>query len=787
MSGTMCAVVCCKNRLKITKCLAKDISYHTFPKDSEPEHLKTWILRTKRTDKFNPKSYHICSEYFDADDFERNLKAEMLNLTKTLASCSNSGTSTTDVTYIQNVTSSESCLNNTTEKDNVPIVDSISEDPAEWFGNKTRYLKKSVFYRKLLNGEQQLRKFLIYSRSKNAVFCIPCRLFGGSTKLATEGLMDWRNVIKIVKQHEVSKEHTNCQIVFLRRSNNIGRIDSDLCIQINNEIDYWKNVLKRVIAVIKKLGSRGLPFRGSVEKFGSQNNGNFMMCLELISEFDPFLSNHIVQHGNPGSGHTSYLSSTTCDEIITLITTQVTNVIIKEIKSAKYFSIVIDSTPDISHTDQLAYVIRYVRDDGFPVERFMCFLPNIGHKSETLETAVLSFLTKHDIDINNCRGQSYDNAANMSGIYSGLQARIVKKNPYAYYVPCAAHSLNLVGTCVAECVKEGLSFFNTIQHLYSFFSASTRRWDILKSSLTLGKKVVKRADGTRWSARHEACDSLYQNYDGIMKNLSLLEEDNFEKATTRCEAAGLRRQLDRFETVFMTVFWNTILERFNSTSKELQKSEEYEFDKVRTKKRKLQADETRENEVHMTGSDKLRIETYFTILDRVKSELEKRCAAYTNTFDKYDFLTNLILLSPEEITQKANKLQELYSDDLEKSFACECVHFRAYLQSINTNIDGVIELSIHLRGNNLDTVFPNVDNALRMLLCMAITNCSAERSFSTLKRVKNYLRASMEGDKLNSLSLLEIETELVNKMDFDAIIDDFATQKSRRKPMSTRH
>lgn len=84
----------------------------------------------------------------------------------------------------------------------------------------------------------------------------------------------------------------------------------------------------------------------------------------------------------------------------------------------------------------------------------LCFLPNIGHKSEILETAVLSFLSKHDIDINNCRGQSYDNAANMSGIYSGLQARIVKKNPYAYYVPCAAHSLNLVGTCVAECGKE---------------------------------------------------------------------------------------------------------------------------------------------------------------------------------------------------------------------------------------------------------------------------------------------------------------------------------------------
>jgi len=50
---------------------------------------------------------------------------------KTFASCSNSGTSTTDITYIQSVTSSESCSNNTTEKYDVPIVDLISEDPAE--------------------------------------------------------------------------------------------------------------------------------------------------------------------------------------------------------------------------------------------------------------------------------------------------------------------------------------------------------------------------------------------------------------------------------------------------------------------------------------------------------------------------------------------------------------------------------------------------------------------------------------------------------------------------------
>lgn len=78
------------------------------------------------------------------------------------------------------------------------------------------------------------------SLCKNALFCITCRLFGGSTKLKVKGLTDWRNVNKLLKQHQGTDEHTNCQIVLLRKSNNIGRID--MCKQINEENDYWKNI-----------------------------------------------------------------------------------------------------------------------------------------------------------------------------------------------------------------------------------------------------------------------------------------------------------------------------------------------------------------------------------------------------------------------------------------------------------------------------------------------------------------------------------------------------------------
>ena len=114
---------------------------------------------------------------------------------------------------------------------------------------------------------------------------------------------------------------------------------------------------------------------------------------------------------------------------------KVISTIVTEIKHAKYFSISVDSTPDISHVDQLSFIIRYVSAEGCPVERFIRFIPNCGHKAEDLANVVLDTLKNHDLDIANCRGQSYDNASNMSGVYSGLQARIKQVNPLGGFRP----------------------------------------------------------------------------------------------------------------------------------------------------------------------------------------------------------------------------------------------------------------------------------------------------------------------------------------------------------------
>jgi len=98
----------------------------------------------------------------------------------------------------------------------------------------------------------------------------------------------------------------------------------------------------------------------------------------------------------------------------------------------------------------------------------------------------------------------YDNASNMSGIYAGLQAKIKNVNPLAKCVPCSAHSLNLVGTNEVDYCTQAVLFFNLLQNISKFFTASTHRWKVLSAS-------VKGLSETRWSARDDACQSLNKN------------------------------------------------------------------------------------------------------------------------------------------------------------------------------------------------------------------------------------------------------------------------------------
>ena len=77
--------------------------------------------------------------------------------------------------------------------------------------------------------------------------------------------------------------------------------------------------------------------------------------------------------------------------------------------------------------------------------------------------------------------------------------------------------------------------------------------------------------------------------------------------------------------------------------------------------------------------------------------------------------------------------------------------------------------------------FPNVCIALRIYLTLPVSNCSSERSFSYLKRIKKALRSTIGQDRLTNLTLMNTECEIVQRLDFQDIVDSFSIVKARRK------
>lgn len=86
-----------------------------------------------------------------------------------------------------------------------------------------------------------------------------------------------------------------------------------------------------------------------------------------------------------------------------------------------------------------------------------------------LDTIVQEF----DLDMNDCRGQGYDNGANMVRVNKGVQTRILNLYPRAFFNPCGCHSLNLVIADAAKSSVKSVSLFGFLQKLFVLFSGST--------------------------------------------------------------------------------------------------------------------------------------------------------------------------------------------------------------------------------------------------------------------------------------------------------------------------
>jgi len=306
------------------------------------------------------------------------------------------------------------------------------------------------------------------------------------------------------------------------------------------------------------------------------NNGNFLGLVELLGKYDSCLEDHLRRIKNEEI-HDHYLGKRIQNEVINLIGDAALNKIINNVQNSKYYSIILDCTPDAGHQEQMTMILRICNIVSTPVEineYFVGFMAVDDSTGLGLAEACLKKLEDLNLCFQNCRGQGYDNGANMKGCNRGVQKRLLELNPKSFYVPCGCHSLNLILGDMAKSSVVATTLFGVLHQIYILFGASTQRWKILKTHVK--NLPVKPISDTRWECRIDSVKAVrYQTaavYDALVE---VSENANDPKART--EATGLAKQLKNFQFLVTLVIWYDLLFQINMISKLLQ-SKNMQFD-----------------------------------------------------------------------------------------------------------------------------------------------------------------------------------------------------------------
>lgn len=139
---------------------------------------------------------------------------------------------------------------------------------------------------------------------------------------------------------------------------------------------------------------------------------------------------------------------------------------------------------------------------------------------------------------------------------------------------------------------------------------------------------------------------------------------------------------------------------------------------------------------------------------------------------------NMMKLSIEDLSLKIGEISDFYGLASLKEEIDVWYEIWKNKELSNEELDNLDMLDLIIEA---ETFFPNVKNALHISMAQPCTTCSIERSFSTLRRVKTWLRSSMGENRLNGLCMLSVHRDFVAKHEnmIEEVLDKFSNNKRR--------
>ena len=167
----------------------------------------------------------------------------------------------------------------------------------------------------------------------------------------------------------------------------------------------------------------------------------------------------------------TYISAPTQNQLIKCCGDAITDKLVKEIKAAKFYTILADKVSDCSNKEHMSIVIRYVDSACNIQESFVRFVDLEGKlNGKHLSSSILHCIQNDlKLDIMDCRGQGYDGAGAMARHINGCSAHILIINKKALYTHCYSHRLDLVmqKSCSDQAIR---NFLGHVQDMTIFLT-----------------------------------------------------------------------------------------------------------------------------------------------------------------------------------------------------------------------------------------------------------------------------------------------------------------------------
>uniref|UniRef100_A0A671TI94 DUF4371 domain-containing protein n=1 Tax=Sparus aurata TaxID=8175 RepID=A0A671TI94_SPAAU len=534
--------------------------------------------------------------------------------------------------------------------------------------------------------------------------------------------------------------------------------------------------IKSLAEILVLTATENIAQRGHRESLDSEKKGVFLSMLDLLGNHNPIIKKRLEQQAK----NAKYTSKTIQNEILECLAAMVKEEIIQEVKTSKQFSVIVDETKDVQKKEQMSFVLRYFYN-GVVHESFLEFEVAEHLDAAALSDKIICFLEKHGLEYKkNLVGQGYDGAAVMRGAHAGVQAKIKEVAKHAFCVHCSAHCLNLVIVDAVKSVADAGNFFSLLERLYVFMSGSYvhNKWlEVQREMFDGAPRELQQLSDTRWACRHIACCNVMDRLPAIVQVLEEIASENHPQRSKTVDYAKAVQLIEALKETLVQYRSEASFEGIRSEALDLCQQSYIDTTQQKPKRPRQTTKVLQDTVIHSTlgqhvvpdSKHNFCVSVYYPVLDNMIGEIERRFS-HTNC----NIMQGVQALNPSSQTflreEAVLLLAEAYDSNIE-DLKHELHQTRRVLDRKKGEKESpttLMEFTQFL--DPYQDVFYELFRLCKIVVVLPVSSASCERSFSSLRFIKTYLRSTMTEKRLSSLAVLSIESKRTKALDLDTFV-----------------